>query len=264
MSTPQQNTTLQIFQKPGDLMAYLEKAKGAVEMALPKHLNPDRMLRLAVTCFSTNPALRNCTAQSILSSIVVLSQLGLEPGVAGQAYLVPYKNTCTPIPGWQGLVGLLNNSGRATAWTNAVFEGDVWEFEAGSSPRCRHIPGENYGDASKLIWVYACGRVNGSETVIVEAWPLSRVIKHRDKYNKVGSRHYSYENIEMYARKVVLLQVLKYMPRSIELQNAITAANAAEIGSTSEVRDGVVVEVEAQQVEPDAPSFGKGTKEDAP
>lgn len=242
------DTQLTKFQKPADLMRYLETGKGAVAMALPKHLNPDRMLRLAVTCFSTTPALRNCTGQSILASIVVASQLGLEPGVAGQAYLIPYGNTCTLVPGWQGLVSLLNNSGRATAWTGAVFEGDVWDFQLGSSPRCVHIPGDNFGDPAKLIWVYACGKVNGSEQAIIEAWPMSRVWKHRDRFNKVGQKHYSYQHPEMYARKVVLLQVLKYMPRSIELNNAMTAANSAEEGRATRVEDGVVIDVPAETV----------------
>ena len=234
-------------QKPGDLMRYLEKSKSAIAMALPKHLTPERMMRLALTCFSTTPALRGCTPQSILSSVVVASQLGLEPGIAGQGYLIPYKDTCTFVPGWQGLVGLLNNSGRATAWTGAVFEGDLFEFQLGSEPRCHHVPGEHYGDADKLVWVYACGKVNGSEQPVIEAWPMTRVWRHREKFNKVGKRHYSYENPEMYARKVVLLQVLKYMPRSIELNNAIAAADMAESGKASKVEDGVIVEVETSR-----------------
>lgn len=242
------NTQLDIIKKPADLTAYLQRSKSAVEMALPKHLNADRMLRLAVTCFSTTPKLRDCTAQSILASIVVASQIGLEPGVAGQGYLIPYGNNCTFVPGWQGLVGLLNNSGRATAWTGAVFEGDLWDFQLGSAPKCVHIPGPNFGDSEKIEWVYACGKVNGSEQPVVEAWPIARVWKHRDRFNKVGQRHYSYAHPEMYARKVVLLQVLKYMPRSIELQNAIVAADAAETGNISKVDGGVVVEVEAESL----------------
>lgn len=240
------SNSLAIFTKAGDLQKFLESGKSAVAMALPKHLNPDRMLRLALTLFQTTPKLRECTGHSILSSLVVASQLGLEPGVAGQGYLIPYGNTCTFVPGWQGLVSLLNNSGRATAWTGSVFEGDIWDFQLGSSPRCVHIPGPNYGDPAKLIWVYACGKVNGSEQPIVEAWPIARVWKHRDRFNKVGSRHYSFQHPEMYARKVVLLQVLKYMPRSVELQDAIVAANANERGATSEVVDGVVIEVEPE------------------
>lgn len=236
---------LAVFSKPADLMAYLQRSRAAIEMALPKHLNPDRMLRLALTSFSTTPALRQCSGQSILSSIVVASQIGLEPGVAGQGYLIPYKQTCTFVPGWQGLVGLLNNSGRATAWTGAVFEGDVFDFQLGSAPRCAHIPGPNFGDPEKMTWVYACGKVNGSEQPVIEAWPIARVWKHRDRFNKVGGAHYSFKHPEMYARKVVLLQVLKYMPRSIEVNNALTAANAAEIGAGTTVEGGVVIEIPA-------------------
>ena len=57
--------------------------------------------------------------------------------------------------------------------------------------------------------------------------------KHLTTYNKVGNRHYalsSENNFEMYARKVALLQVLKYMPASIELANAVDVTNAAESG----------------------------------
>jgi recombination protein RecT len=238
----------QLIQKPGDLLKYLERSKSSIAMALPKHLTPERMMRLALTAFSTTPALRKCTPQSILSSVVVASQIGLEIGIAGQGYLIPYKDTATFVPGWQGLVGLLNNTGRATAWTGAVFEGDEFEFELGSSPKCRHVPGENFGDPDKMAWVYACGKVNGSEQPVIEAWPIKRVWSHRDKFNKVGAKHYSFIHPEMYARKVLLLQVLKYMPRSIELNNAIAASDAAEVGKATKVDDGVVVEVDAEDV----------------
>jgi len=234
---------------PKQLLDFLTRSKSAIEMALPKHLNADRMMRLALTCFSTNSALRNCTPQSILASVVVASQIGLEPGVAGQGYLIPYKGTCTFVPGWQGLVGLLNNTGRATAWTGSVFEGDEWEFELGSAPRCKHTPGPNFGDPEKLAWVYACGKVNGSEQPVIEAWPITRVRNHRDRYNKVGEKHYSYQNFEMYARKVVLLQVLKYMPRSIELNNAIAAAEATEAGKAVVNDNGVIIEVDPGDIQ---------------
>lgn len=238
-----------VLTKPKDLSDFLAKSKQAIELALPKHLNADRMLRLTLTCFSTTPKLRNCTAHSILASTVLASQLGLEVGVVGQGYLVPYGKTCTFVPGWQGLVGLLNNTGRATAWTGCVFEGDEFDFELGSNPKCRHIPGENYGDSDKITWVYAVGKVNGSEMPIVEAWPISRVLKHRDQYNKVGNNHYSFGNLEMYARKVVLLQVLKYLPRSIQVDNALMAANNFENGKLSKMEDGVVIDIEAATTE---------------
>jgi recombination protein RecT len=245
-----------VLNTPGDFHRFLLAGVDSIKQALPSHLKPDRMLRLAVTAFSTTPALRECTAHSILGAIVVAAQLGLEPGIAGQGYLIPYKGTCTFVPGWQGLVGLLNNTGRATAWTACVFEGDPFEFSMGSHPRIEHKPGPNYGDATKIAWVYACGKVNGSEVPVIEVWPIARVWKHRDVNNKVGKQHYSFRHPEMYARKVVLLQVLKYMPRSIEMNNALAATNAAEGGRMAEVTDGVIIDpepgdMEAQTSSPD-------------
>lgn len=245
-----------IVQSPKELMTYLSNSKSSIEMALPKHLNADRMIRLALTCFSGNEDLRQCSAISILRSLIVASQVGLEPGINGQGYLIPYKGVCTFVPGWQGLVGLLNNSGRATAWTGAVFEGDTWEYELGSAPKCRHLPGENFGNPEKLTWVYACGKVNGAEQTVVESWPMRRVIFHRNQYNKVGAKHYSYQNMEMYARKVVLLQVLKYMPRSIELSNAITASDIHEMGRASIVDGGIIIEQEEDDI-PQEPAPAK-------
>lgn len=239
-----------IMTRPGDLLAYLQKHKSSVEMALPSHLKPDRMLRLAVTCFSQNRALRNCKPETILASIIVASQIGLEPGIVGQGYLIPYMDTCTFVPGWQGLVGLLNNSGRATAWTGSVFEGDEFRVSLGSNPSLHHAPGPNFGDQDKLTHVYAVGKVNGSEIPVIEAWPIVRIWKHRDRFNKVGDKHYSFSHPEMYARKVVLLQVLKYMPRSIELSNALVANEAADTGKTSVVDNGIVVPVDIE-VEPE-------------
>jgi hypothetical protein len=49
--------------------------------------------------------------------------------------------------------------------------------------------------------------------------------------NKQGTKHYSFSHPEMYARKVVLLQVVKYMPRSRELSEAIAIDVMADKGA---------------------------------
>lgn len=211
----------------------LERYKPQLALALPKHLNADRMARLAVTAFSTTPKLQQCTPLSIIGSIMTASQMGLEIGVGGQGFLVPYGQTCTFVPGWKGLTDLVSRTGRATVWTGAVFEGDDFDFALGDSPFVKHKPGDE-DDPAKLTHVYAIGRVNGSDFPIIEVWRIGKVWKHRNKYNKVGERHYSFRDQEMYARKVPLLQVLKYLPASVELTNAITVANAAETGQRVE------------------------------
>jgi recombination protein RecT len=220
-------------QKPANTAAqfskFLDGFKAQMALALPKHLTADRMARLALSGFSSNPELQQCDPRTIAASIMTASTLGLEPGVNGQGYLIPYKNTCTFVPGWKGLVDIANRSGRVSVWTGAVHEGDQFEYALGDRPFVNHIPGdEDHPD--KLTHVYAIGRVKGSDFPVIEVWSMAKVWKHRNKYNKVGNKHYSFRDEEMYARKIPLLQVLKYMPASIELSNAVAAANAAESG----------------------------------
>jgi len=219
--------------------SFMDKFKPQLALALPKHLTADRMARLALTAFSTTPALQQCDPKSIAGAIMVAGQLGLEIGVNGHGFLIPYGRTCTFVPGWKGLQDLVNRSGRATTWTGAVYEGDEFDYRLGDSPFVHHRPGDE-DDQKKMTHVYAVGRVNGSNWPIVEVWPMSKVWKHRDKYNKQGQKHYSFRDPEMYARKVALLQVLKYVPSSVELSNAVAVANASELGQRTDILDNCV------------------------
>lgn len=217
-------------QQKGGIPALLDKMKPQFAAALPKHMNPDRMIRVVLTEMRKTPALQECSQQSLMAAVVIGAQLGLEPGINGQAYLIPYNGTCTFVPGWKGLVDLAQRSGRASVWTGAVYEGDDFDFEYGTSPYVKHRPGPNTGIDAKLTHVYAVGRVRGAEYPVLEVWPVGQVAAHRDRFNKVGKRHYSYQHFEKYGRKVALLQVLKYMPQSIELATAIDLEHAAETG----------------------------------
>jgi recombination protein RecT len=213
---------------PALLKAYLPE----IQRALPAHMNADRMARIALTEFRKNPKLAECDPRSVFAAIITASQLGLEPGVMGQAYLVPYRRECQLIPGWQGYVDMVSRSGRASVWTGAVFEGDELDWSMGDKQYVVHRPGKYHG-IGKLTHVYAVGRIKGAEWPVVEVWTVDRVIAHRDRYNQVGERHYSYRdehNFEMYGRKVALLQVIKYMPKSIELQRALELDLAGEHG----------------------------------
>lgn len=243
---------------------FMDKLKPQLALALPKHMNADRMARLALTAFSTNSDLQLCTPNSIAGSIMTAAQLGLEPGINGQGYLIPYKGTCTFVPGWKGLVDLVARAGRATVWTGVVYPGDKFDYQLGDSPFCRHIPGDGADERDEFTHVYAIGRVRDASMAVIEVWTRAKVGKHLKQYNKVGGRHYANaneNNFEMYARKVALLQVLKYMPASIELANAIDVSNAAEAGKHV-VLDGDFVRVqEPSQDQGDAKTLQQYTED---
>lgn len=208
--------------------ALLKQSVGEIERALPKHMSAERVTRIALTAFRNTPKLAECEPRSILAAVMMSSQLGLEVGIGGQAWLIPYYNAkkrqmeCQFVPGWQGLVDLVSRAGRAGVWTGAVFDGDEFDYALGDRPFITHKPmGED--DPAKLTHIYAVGRINGAEWPIVEVWTMKKVRAHRDRHVKEKDRpyHYSNNNWEMYGRKVALLQVLKYVPKSVELQTAI-------------------------------------------
>jgi recombination protein RecT len=249
MSTNQ----IMVASKPADLVSFFEKSSKQLLNALPKHIGADRMIRLAATAWSRSADLQKCDLISLFGSTLTAAQLGLELGVGGQGYLVPYFNSKKKhfeaqfIPGWQGIVDLVARAGRAVVWTGAVYRGDHFDWELGSNPRCVHKPDSDSDDWDDLEYVYAIGKINGTDMPVIEVWSKARIIRHLNKYNKVGANHYAlkdgYKNFEMYARKVPLLQVMKYMPKSVEIQKAIDVAQAADAGDKYTI-DGDFVVVE--------------------
>jgi recombination protein RecT len=220
-----------IAQKPVAFPQLLDAYKSEIAKALPRHMSGDRMARVALTAFRQNPALAKCDPKSIFAAIIISAQLGLEIGVLGHAYLVPYKEECQLIPGWRGLVDLVSRAGKASVWTGAVYQGDKFDYRLGDSPFLDHVPSGEEESYEKLTHVYAIGRVKGSEFPIIEVWTKDKAIRHRNKHNKVGDRHYSYKYFEAYARKVALLQVLKYVPLSVEVARAYELEVSAEKGT---------------------------------
>lgn len=208
-----------------------------MQMALPRHITPERMARLCFTSIKSNPKLLKSTRESFLGAVMTACQLGLEPGVMGQCWIIPYYNSiakaqiATFVPGWRGLLDLVKRTERASASTRGVFDGDEFDFAFGDRPFVHHRPGKHFGDEKALSHTYAVGWTNGCEYPEIDVWDIDRVWRHRNKINKVGDSHYSYAYPEQYARKVPLLQVIKYLPTSIELATAITLDGKAAEGT---------------------------------
>lgn len=78
----------------------IDKMMPAIKQALPQHIKPERMARIAITVFRNNPRLQACTPVSFLGAVMQSVQLGLEPNTnLGEAYIIPYGKTST----FQGL-----------------------------------------------------------------------------------------------------------------------------------------------------------------
>ncbi|MES2352110.1 MAG: recombinase RecT [Pseudomonadota bacterium] len=218
----------------------LDKKKELLGAGIPGHMTVEREIRTATVMLMQPQAkdLRAASAQSFYTAVSVAINSGIGLG-NGKGYLVAYKGIVSYVPGWKGLIDLVNRTGRASAWTGVVHKGDHFDYALGDSPFLEHKPGDNE-DHADITHYYAIGRVKGSDWPHIVVWSVNKVIKHLNQYNKVGGSHYALkndDNMEAYGRKVVLLQVIKYLPTSVELENAIAAENANASGKGVKVEN---------------------------
>lgn len=230
---------------------FLDKRKDLLGAGIPGHMTVEREIRTATIMLMGSKKLQETSPQSFYTAVSIAINSGIGLG-NGKGYLVPYKKTCSYVPGWKGLIDLVNRTGRASAWTGVVRKGDMFDYQLGDSPYLHHKPGDSE-EHKDITHYYAVGRVKGAEYPHLVVWSVPKVIKHLNTYNKVGGEHYAVkndDNMEAYGRKVVLLQVIKYLPTSVELENAIAAENANAAGKSAKVEntiDGNFVFIEDEE-----------------
>lgn len=213
----------------------LERFKSEIARALPRHLNPDRMCRIALTEFRKNPKLAECDPRSVFAAIIIASQLGLEPGVLGQAYLIPYKNECQLIPGYQGLIDLVRRSGMVQRIeAHVVRHGEKFTYKSGLHTVLEHEPMlEGTPGAPRLAYAVAEFREGGYHVEVMTQDQIE-TIRNRSqgyinakKYNKPSP--WETDTEEMW-RKTVLRRICKYLPKSPEIATALSLDDAAAQG----------------------------------
>lgn len=240
--------------KVENIRGLLEKSRKQMEMALPRHLSADRLMRVAMTSVQKTPQLLECTPHSLIGAVMQAAQLGLEPdGLLGQAYLVPYKNTVTLIPGYKGLLQLARRSGEiSTIMAHVVHEADTFDFCYGLEPQLRHVPSSD-DNPGPVIAVYAVARLKDGGTQFEVMW--RRQVEEIRKRSKAGNSGPWVTDWDEMAKKTALRRLCKLLPASIELQAAVSLDERAEAGIPQDldVIDVGAVDVEAQAVPADTP-----------
>lgn len=187
-----------------------------IEKALPAHLDATRVARIAITLIGTNPALAACTPESFLGALMTASQLGLEPGPLGEAYLVPYGDKVTFIPGYKGLIKLAFQSAQLTRiGAHVIREHDEFDFAQGLDPYLVHKP--RLSGRGKPIGVYAAARlVNGEQPFVVLAVEQVEAIRRRSRAKDRGPWVTDWDAM---ARKTAVRQLARWLPMSTELRD---------------------------------------------
>ncbi len=212
---------------------------------LPRTMAPqvDRMVQVALGAISRNPTLLACEPYSVLRSLLVAAQLGLDPsGVLGQGWLVPYRNTRTGkyeaqfIIGYRGLRELARRSGDVlNVEARVVNEKDDFAFYLGYDPQgtrpyLRHVPAMD-ADPGQVKAAYCIVWLRGAPHPYIEIMSRGQIDKVRAASKAANSGPWVDWYEEM-ARKTVLRKALNYAPLSHEAARAIAAADVMESGET--------------------------------
>lgn len=203
--------------------------------ALPSHFAPERMARLALTSLRTVRGLAECDTASIMACVMTAAQLGLEPGVMGSCYLIPRRTKngpqCTLIIGYQGLLDLIRRSGQVKSIASrVVYEGDTFEIDYASEVPFVHKPDLRRTKKTPMIGFY-CHAILTSGEHVFEWMNLEEVQAIRARSQSKDDGPWVTDFSEM-ARKTVLRRAAKYLPRSIEFADAITADDRNEYDHT--------------------------------
>lgn len=250
------------------LREMLEASKLQIAMALPRHMTPERMIRVALTAARKDSKILRCSLTSIVGAVVEASQLGLEPdGVLGYAYLVPYKDVCTLIPGYKGLIALAKRTGDvANIWANPVFEGDTFDYMEGLHRDLKHRPNldtENREDPRKLTYVYAVVTFKDGRDPDFEVMTAAQVRAIQDR-SRAKAGPWQTDFVEM-ARKTAIKRLLKRHDLSPEVRQAQAMDDAMASGSPFDFSERVQATVGAgiKETEP-APSPDRQTEPGRP
>lgn len=220
-------------------------------LALPKHINTDRFVRIAITTIRQNPKLAKCSQESLLGSLMVSAQLGLEPGLLGQSYIIPYGNEAQFQIGYKGMIELLRRSGQLKdIYAYPVYENDNFRVVYGTRRNLEHEP--NFANPGNLVGFYSVAILK-DDAIAFEYMTVAQIEKHRDRFSKVAKSQNSVWNtdFEEMAKKTVVKKLLKYLPVSVEyLENAYKDEKSYKLTKENEVIENNK-EIEIEEVEND-------------
>lgn len=211
----------------------LEKMLPEIKKAVGKAMTPERFSRIALSLFNGNPVFWEADTTSFLSALMQSAQCGLEPNtVLGEAYVIPYKNNQKGIVeinfqvGYKGILKMAFNTGEYEAiYAHEVRKGDEFSYEYGLHKNLIHKPADV--PSTEITHYYAVYKLkNGGFDFVV--WSRERVEQHAKDFSKnytfkgqVNKSSVWFKNFDSMAKKTVLIDVLKFAPKSVEMAKAL-------------------------------------------
>lgn len=238
------------LQEQGTVKTLLKNNMQAIKSVLPKHLTPERMLRVAYTTIVQNPELGRCNQLSLINGVIGASVIGLEiGGPLGLAHLIPYKGEATLIIDYKGLIELMYKSPLVkNVSAQPVYENDDFRYAYGTNPYIEHRPYDG-GDRGQLIYGYCIVFFanGGYEFEVVNRQDAMAAKEHS---MAKGSKYSPWNTADEWAMwvKTAVRKISKRIPKSPELQRALNVDTAADEGQ--DVRDVIEADFEIKADDP--------------
>lgn len=235
--------------KPIELL--IEQSLKELGKAVPSFMSAERLGRIALTTIRLNPKLAECTHESFLGALFQSAQLGLEPNVEGQAYIIPYLNNKKVVNpdgkitwvkileaqfqiGYKGYIELFYRHDSAEhVDMHAVYENDFFECEYGTNANLRHRPA--FKNRGEVIAYYAIAKIKNGGSVF-KVMGKDECIEHGKTHSKCYDKEKQCfakdtpwaKDPNSMCKKTVLIQLAKLLPKSIELQKALAMDNTTK------------------------------------
>ena len=193
-----------------------EAFKGAVSAFFGKEENRDRFVQAAVNAIVRVPKLGMCDRDSVLMSLMQLSQMGLYPD-GRNAHLIPYGNTCTLVVDYKGMVTLALRSDKVSkVEAFEVYSKDHFRLNNGE---VEHIVDNPFGERGDIIGFYAvCQFSDGTKKFEVMSKKQVDVVRARSRAGSNGPWVTDYNEM---AKKTVFKRLSKWLPVTPDLQAAV-------------------------------------------
>ena len=205
-----------------------EEIRAQVAAALPRHLTPERFIRVALNATMRNPQLLNCTPESFFRALLDLSAFGLEPD-GRRAHLVPYGKECTLVIDYKGLAELCRRSGDVSyIHADVVYPGDEWSYSFGTNAHLRHVPNldvEHDPKTAKAVYSFVKLRDGSEDFIVISRHEVEEI---RRKYSKQPDGPAWTKRWGEMAKKTGFRLHSKWLPLSEQVRTAIERDEATE------------------------------------
>ena len=214
--------TKAIVRQQHPALALIESRRETIEILGTPYLSFDKARASFANAMLRNKKLESCTDRSLLDSFIRSYTMGIDTSLPNMGHFIPRGNECTFQIGYAGLMELARRPGLVSRYkVRAVYEGDHFEVSDGTDDDIRHRPDVMADRTKPPIHYYAIAfMVDGScHFKWMSAPEVERVKQHYAASNSPAWSN-PHARVEM-AFKTVIRSMLKWMPMSPELAEAM-------------------------------------------